>query len=287
MPKATLAIGIATYGPQYPQWWTTLVKMVATLPYLDIEFVGVMTAGSMMTDSNRNKVVGSFLNKTKADWLMWIDTDNPISAPGIDRLLSVQKTMVSGLYYSKRPPHTPIAYTQHFPAGYVPIKGWERGEIIPIDAAGMGALLTHRSVYTDIMDNYVPLVGWNRRQFVVHKGDIEGDLPKDQKHNMDRFAHKVYKGQIRTPVIPYDWKALNDDFPFFLIEGRRTEDMLFFEHAYRTGHKCWLDTSVEVPHIAEKEFDGTDYRAIHELDRYITGERLHLELEVEHIDAMP
>ena len=268
-----LALGIAIYGAQYPDWWSALLKLVATLPGLGIDFKGVLTASSMLTDSNRNLIVKSFLNETTADWLFWLDADNRLPDGGLKRLLDINKTMVSALYYAKREPHTPIAYGRAKDGMYIPIsdpaivKRWERGEVVPIDAAGMGCLLTHRSVYEDIQKNYVTARDGNGRTHSIHRGDINGKLPDEIP--ADKFAGQVYKGSLRLPLRNWDWKE-KGVFPFFLFGGGRTEDMHFFETAYRVGHKCWLDTSVEADHISEKHYTGEDYRRLHEGDRYIT-----------------
>lgn len=289
-----LVIGVATYGSQYPDWWSRLVKTVALLAKIDVEFTGVLTANSMLTDSNRNLITKSFLEKTNADWLFWYDADNRIDEGGIKRLLDINKTMVSALYYSKRHPYTPIAYYRMKDGPqrglYASIeKGqpYERGEIIPVDAAGMGSLLTHRSVYEDIMKSYVPCKDMKGAIYSINRNDIQGKLPTSPPEKT-KFDNEVYKGQLRTTLYLHDMADTNDPFPFFLLGGRRTEDMHFFETAHRVGHKCWLDTSVEVGHIADFEFTGEDYRRVNAGDRYITEIPAQpLAERVEILNAMP
>jgi len=259
-----VAIGVAVYGPQFADWWSRLARFTGTLHKYGVDFAGILTASSMLTDNNRNLIAKSFLDKTDAEWLLWIDADTRMPPGGLKRLLEINKTLVSALYYAKYEPYQPIAY-ERLPTGmYRPLQEWERGEIVPVDAAGMGACLSHRSVFEDIKANYRVFKNTRGAIYSVHKDDIEGKMDKSHPHD-----GKVYKGQLRERLVPYDLEETDDHFPFFLLEHRRTEDMWFFETAARVGHKCWVDTSVECGHMRDYEFTGEHYRA-NFTDRYVT-----------------
>lgn len=249
-----ISIGMAVYGQQSAAFWAPLAMMCGTLHKNDIDLQGIHIAGSMATDHNRNDVVKHFL-ETKSDWLLWVDCDNVIPLGGVRRLLNMNKTLATGLYYLKAPPYTPVAYTREKSNNkYTPINGWTRGEILPVDMAGMGCCLTHRSVYEDIQKNTVVLDAYDGHAVVMHKDDVSGDIP----NQMQDFGSQVITGILRTPV----YKPLKDyeNYPYFMTTFLRTEDVHFWEIAQRCGHSGWVDTSVEVPHIGSSEYCGETYR---------------------------
>ena len=165
--------GVISYGPQPGSFWLKYSNMLALLSQYKIAYQGQSNGKSMRADGNRNLVVQSFL-KSKADWLMWIDSDNVIPLGGIRRLIDNQKTLVTGLYYTKALPIYPVAF-ERMPSGmYRSIENWTRGEIVPVDMAGMGACLCHRSVFTDIASQCQVLQKSNGGIFAMHKSRIYG-----------------------------------------------------------------------------------------------------------------
>jgi hypothetical protein len=250
--ESRIFVGVPCYGPQENEWWSQLAINMAIWGSKYNLTLGV--SPSMAADHSRNILVENFLNSS-AEWLFWIDADTVVPQGAIDRLMALGKTLASGLYYGKNEPHNPIAYVKHKKA-YVSIErvqNWEVGEILPVDATGMGCLLTHRSVYEDIKNNFTVLQRDNGGLIPIYKNDMEGKL--EEVHPQDG---KVYKGQLRTRLIEptiENWR-----FPFFGLEFGRTEDIWFFELASRVGHKVWLDTSVECGHLRPVQFTGSDYR---------------------------
>lgn len=253
--KPTLCVGVPFYGPQEAAWWVQFAQHMSELHHT-VDLMEIISMGSMATDHNRNAIVHDFLEKG-AEWLLWIDADTIVPMGSVARLLAVGKTMVSGLYYGKNPPHPPIAY--HLYNGAVrPIdqtRRWEKGEILPVDACGMGCMLTHRSVYEDIMNTHEVYQRVGGSLVVIPKKNIIGDIREGDWHEHDE---KVYRGQyrqrLRKPTL------INMKFPFFALEHGRTEDLWFFDLARQAGHRAWLDTSVECLHLRAQPFTGAEYR---------------------------
>lgn len=249
-----ITVGVPCYGAQDPEWWSTLaINMAIWGREYDLTLI---VASTMATDHNRNDIADKFL-KTDSEWLFWIDADTIAPKNSVKRLLATGKTLASGLYYGKNPPHPPIAYVKHNNA-YAPIEmtqTWERGEILPVDACGMGCMLTHRSVYEDI-----------QKDFTVYQKDGGGLMPIQNKYIIgelsERHEHdgKMYRGQYRTRMSKPTVE--NMKFPFFGLEYGRTEDMWFFELAAQVGHKAWVDTSLECGHLRPKAFTGEEYREL-------------------------
>lgn len=257
LPK--VSIGVPSYGGVEGTWAAQLSQMLAVLAK-NVELREVIDVSTMTADHARNLIVDEFL-KTDSEWLMWIDSDTLVPAGAVERLLAHGKTMVSGLYYGKNPPHPPIAYTKYNGA-FRPLDQstrWEKGEIIPVDSAGMGCCLTHRSVFEDIINNFTPLQLPGGGVYLAHNNDILGGIETTDGPHSHEHDGKVYKGQLRLRVRKPSLANLR--FPFFMIDHLRTEDIYFFELAERVGHKLFLDTSIECGHLRAVPFTGADYRA--------------------------
>lgn len=241
-------------------WWSTLPSIVAAM-YEDgiAKYGGILVSGVSTADINRNKIVKAFLQETDSEWLWWIDADNPPPLGSLRRLLGVGETLVSGLYYGGQMDNMlPIAYLRKPKGTYVRLDDvyqWERGEIVQVDAVGMGCFLSHRSIYEDILNNFVMLQRKSGGLLAIHKDKIRGDVSYDAKHP---YAGEVRKSTLYDPVMPVS----NEDFlyPFFLCQYTRTEDYWFCEMVRELGHTIWLDTSIEPEHIKPHGYSGADYR---------------------------
>jgi hypothetical protein len=116
----------------------------------------VIRVGGSLLARQRNEVVQTFLDKNDAEWLFFIDTDETISLESFDKLLDAahdkDRPVVAGLYFAAwatddmYPHPTPMIMREGKAGGYVPVWDFPEDGVIPIDAAGTGALLIHRSV---------------------------------------------------------------------------------------------------------------------------------------------
>lgn len=258
----SLSLGVPFYGNVSGEWWTHMLQFVAILAK-EVDFREVITCGTMTADHSRNVITADFL-KSDAEWLFWIDSDTLVPNGAVRRLMGIGKTLVSGLYYGKNPPNPPIAYYLAN-GGIVPIDKatkWEKGDILAVDAVGMGCMLTHRSVFEDIRNNYdiyqIPGGGI----VPIYKPDVLGDV-ETTADGVRHHEHdgKVYKGQLRQRLTKPTLEDLR--FPYFMIDHMRTEDVYFFELARRVGHLPYLDTSVECGHLRHVPYQGKDYRDEH------------------------
>jgi len=261
MPQnKTVSIGVVSHGGSPAAWWVPMANMVAQLARIGVEYKQLLHAGSMMVDGNRNQIVQNFVDDNKAEWLLWIDTDNQYRIGEVDRLFSAHRSLISGMYFAKSDPYNAIAYMRNQNNRYSPLAldAYTRGEIIEADMAGMGFLLSHRSVYTDLRDAYkVKQAVHDGVYHLVHKDDITGKERAKYLYN-----YKVHNGELRIPVIDADHEL--NPYPWFQITHNRTEDVGFFERAKRVGHQLWLDTSCEAGHLSQQEITGAIARAYHE-----------------------
>lgn len=264
MSKPVVAIGMPAYGPQN-------LQVMLNANQLTHQMSDVATFGGMLTeqvsnvDINRNKIVEVFLKHTNADYLFWIDADNVPPVDALVRLLGVQKELVSGLYYggkiglSKSADIRPVAYLRREDGAYHSLDQvyqWERGEIVPVDAAGMGCFLTHRSVYEKIEQEFEVVQAMNGWKFTVLKDSIRGELSDEPK--IHPYAYEVRKDAFYLPVRKPT--LTHSEFPHFQCQFTRTEDFVFCENAKAVGYQIWLDTGVEVGHVKNVTLDGAVYR---------------------------
>lgn len=254
MTRPVVVVGVVSYGTQPPNWWQHLAMMIAKLPEYGIEIGGLLSASSMSADMNRNEVAKSFL-RGKADYLLWVDTDNIIPFGGVKRLLETGKELVSGLYHLKVPPYTPVAYwRQKDGNGYEPIHHFRQGEIVPVDMAGLGACLVHRNVFEEIQNQHTLLIRSNGTVLPMHHDDISGKVGGRQVEKP-----KVHNSQYLETMRLAD-PSKERTWPFHYLEYGRTEDVVFFEMAQRCGIQAYVDTSVDCPHIGPHEVTSKDSR---------------------------
>ncbi len=246
--------GIPVYGTQGKAWWGPLVENSASMYKFGIEIVPIPPFESMMVDFSRNHIVDAFL-KTDAEWLKWIDADNVESEGSLRRLLNTQKTLVSGVYTKRNiDKPEPLVYVRNQWGAYDIWENFTPGEIVPVDAAGMGACLVHRSVFEDIQKNYRMLDLATGGVRLFHKDDIQGDILDNAIGEDDgKVIDGVFHQRVRMPT-------QDKVFSFFLLGDGRTEDYGFFECAKRSGHQLWVDTGVEAGHIGEFIHNPKDWR---------------------------
>lgn len=243
-----ISIGIPVYGGgQSKDWWGPLVKQAAEFHSKNIELVNLHVVSSMMTDVARNHIVEEFL-KSDAEWLRWLDADNVDKLGSIRRLLDTRKTLVSGIYTKRNDSGDLVAYFSTGEGEYKPVSGYVPGEIFPVDSAGMGGCLVHRSVFEDIQRNYFLFDMSIGGIIAIHKDDLQGDVFDDA---LTSYDNKVIEGVYYLRLRQTHKKK---PFPFFMLGFGRTEDYGFFEMAARCGHRLWLDTGVELGHIGEKVY---------------------------------
>jgi hypothetical protein len=260
-----VSLGIPAYGRQSKDWWGPLVHQASELHKQDIELVDIHVVGSMMTDVSRNHIVDDFL-RSDVEWLRWLDADNVDKIGSIRRLLDTQKSLVTGIYTKRNSSGEPIAYfaTEE---GYQHVGSYTPGEIIPIEAAGLGGLLVHRSVFEDIQKNYRMFNIQGGGVVTVHKDDIQGDVMDSDAAESD--------GQAIDGVLHLRLRQLSTrrPFAFFMLQFGRSEDYGFYEMAAHSGHPLWLDTGVEIGHIGEHIYTPAEsrMREIKELQKIYYG----------------
>jgi hypothetical protein len=262
MSSPKVSLGIAAYGHQSPRWWVTGFDAIGNLWKDGVQYDRTFWSGGSNVDINRNNIVAQWLKESTADWLFWIDADNPPPVGALHRLLSLGRTMVSGVYYGGTIDNEmiPIAYVRNQEGAYNAIDkvkpNWEKGELLQVDAVGMGCFLTHRSVYEKILEDFSMYQRYTGGLIALKNDQIKGEIP-DLPNLKHPYSQMVRKGLYYEPIVQVSHK--DPKFPFFMCQFMRTEDMHFCE-LVRDSHEIWLDTSVEVAHVKDQPWNGQHYR---------------------------
>ena len=242
-----VVLGVACNKWQIPAMWKSIYG--SSMP-----FQAMITAGGALTDINRNTIVSWFLLSSRAEWLMFMDDDIELPSDAVEKLLAADKPFIAGVYYRRKPPCDPLIYRRE-PNGWygaiLPDTDYKPGDIIPIDAAGMGCTLIHRSVFDQVMDNHFLY----RRQngsfgLMPYEGVVVGEeevsMPVGQRHILTYPGLAVYQ-EVVVPMKPGQLLP-SERIPFFALEYGRTEDFHFCELTKASGVQMWAHTGVECPH---------------------------------------
>lgn len=145
---------------------------------------GVMRReGSGLLSKIRNEIVASFLDETRAAWLLMVDADHHLPPQAFDLLVAAAHDtaapVIGGLYFGAfttadqlYPAPMPVMFKAADDDFYTAIHEYPDNALIPVDAAGTGCLLVHRSVLERIRDQASPDEGRNYCWF--SDGPVQG-----------------------------------------------------------------------------------------------------------------
>lgn len=97
-------------------------------------------------DEARNEIVDFALGQN-ANYIFWVDDDVIPPGDAFLKLYTHQKDIINGVYWSKSSPPMPLLFRNHLEGPYW---DWHVGDLIEIDAAGMGLTLVKTDVYRKI-----------------------------------------------------------------------------------------------------------------------------------------
>lgn len=130
-----------------------------------------VSSGANITNA-RNEIVVAFLDKTTADWLLFIDTDMVFDGrPGsagpdiVDRLVDAahptERPILGALCFSIRDQDVrPTIYGFSEDRKVVRFTDYQRDAVIPVGATGTGCILIHRTVLERMRPEHPPAYPW-------------------------------------------------------------------------------------------------------------------------------
>jgi hypothetical protein len=135
-----VSIGACDPGSVNAAWAYTMIQLTQARssrlgPFIRIE-------GSGLLSKLRNRVVATFLDNTKSDWLLMIDTDEQLSVQAFDKLIETahdkDRPVVAGLYFAAwdanenlYPVPVPLIFNDTN-KGFAPINDYKRNAVFEI-----------------------------------------------------------------------------------------------------------------------------------------------------------
>lgn len=164
-----VSIGACDPGTVNAAWAYNMIQLVQVRDDKLGPFVRIK--GSGLLSKLRNRVVAGFLDNTKSDWLLMIDTDEQLSVQTFDKLIQAahdkERPVVSGLVFAAFDAHKNL-YPKPVPAifaeseaGFLPLYKYDKNSVFEIEACGTGCLLIHRSVLEKMREVADPNQGDN------------------------------------------------------------------------------------------------------------------------------
>lgn len=163
--------------------------------------------GSLIYDS-RNKLLARALN-TDADRMLWLDSDLDFEPDLMQRLsddLDSGLDIVSGLYFKRRPPYSPVIYKEcelkTFEGLYAPTAStyddYPKDEIFPVAACGFGCVMMSMNAVRKIVQKngsllFMPTAGFGEDlSFCMRARDAGVQIYCDSSVKLGHVGYKTY-----------------------------------------------------------------------------------------------
>jgi len=168
----TLVIAMPTHdGMIHASTVVTMAKAVAhaNSQGYRVAFPPLIISGSILPEQ-RNKLVEAFL-ETEAKYLLFVDSDMVLDDDSITDILRCNRVLVSGMYFKRQHPFTPIHGIRQADGRYSHTLPKNANDMFPVDGAGAGFLLIHRKVFDAIKPPYFSFEYEKRGDEYVHCGE--------------------------------------------------------------------------------------------------------------------
>ena len=125
-----------------------LINLINRMDEYAVEFrQKLLFSAAVPLDVARNELVDVALKQDpRVEYIWFIDTDSIIPRKLLYQLIECGSTVASALYFRKLFPYDPLMYKKEGDR-YNPIREFKYGEIISVDAVGMGCCLIDTRVF--------------------------------------------------------------------------------------------------------------------------------------------
>lgn len=155
--------------------------LMSTSAIEDIEKVGInQTIGNQIA-RQRGDAIRNF-EQMDCDWMLWIDSDIVVTHEAFKLLWEARdaekRPLVSGVYFISYemnmtlPAPVPCIFTMNDKGANIPVHPLPESEIIPIQVAGLGFTLMHKSVAKKLRDAF----GETTFQIVIGNKHVSEDV---------------------------------------------------------------------------------------------------------------
>lgn len=149
---------------------------------------------------------------TGADYVLWFDSDVTFDPDILDKLVADEKDCVTGLYFRRRPPYSPVIYSkivlgmknEKISETY---EDYPKNDIFEVDACGMGGCLTSTKMLKEIFDEngtcFMPYKAYGEDiSFAIRARKLGYKVWCDSRIKMGHVAYNI--------VTEDTWKAVKD-----------------------------------------------------------------------------
>ncbi len=146
LEKSKICIGIPLGKNVDSQFLRMLLARIRE--WTNIYDIEITTDAVMPLDLSRNNIVIT-AKKTNCDYLFFIDSDIIIRQGQLERLLSHNKNAITGVYYHKISPYSPLPRKKVAHGLYTPVE-MDGEDLIEIDGVGMGCFLAKMDIFDHV-----------------------------------------------------------------------------------------------------------------------------------------
>lgn len=165
--KIGVAIGVISRGTIPIKWMVHMNMIQRNLP-VGLYWKYIVVEGKNYADG-RNEVVKK-AREENFEWLFFVDDDVFLPHDAIKRLLSHQKDVVTGIYWTKSDPAEPVIFEKF---GKGPMYKFPVDKLFPVAGAGAGCLLINMKVFDKFDEHNIPYFkqGWSEDGIVCNIGE--------------------------------------------------------------------------------------------------------------------
>ncbi len=152
-----ITIGWCDNGTVEGRFTSAIANLIIEAPLHDIRIDNTIRVNGNQIARQRQSLWDFWANNSKSEWLLWIDSDIIVTSQVLKMIWDVadkkDKPVVSGLYFVSS--QNERSLMEPVPAIYMEtgdiyrtqvIMPFEQNAVIPVDVAGFGFMLMHRSI---------------------------------------------------------------------------------------------------------------------------------------------
>lgn len=160
--QESLLVGWCDNGSTESLFTVSLASFMVNVQALNLSAFGMAQVIGNQIARQRGEVMADF-EKSGFDWLLWVDSDIVFSVDQVKMLWDAKdaetRPLISGVYFVSMEPQqslmrpNPCIYMDDG-VGLTPVHPLPHDQVLPIDAAGLGFTLMHKSVAQKLRAEY-------------------------------------------------------------------------------------------------------------------------------------
>lgn len=179
-----VAIGIISRGTVPIKWMMHMQMVQRNLP-VGLYWKYIVVEGKNYADG-RNDVVAK-AREEGFEWLFFVDDDVFLPHDVLKRLLSHQKDIMTGIYWTKSNPTEPVIFEKF---GKGPMYKFPIDKVFQVAGAGAGCLLINMRVFDKFDEHNIPYFkqGWSENGIICAIGEDHWFFKKAKELGFEIYA---------------------------------------------------------------------------------------------------